>query len=31
MNFKLGNFQKSDRFRTESNGQIYTFRKIWTE
>jgi hypothetical protein len=28
MNFKLGNFQKSDRFRTESNGQIYTFRKI---
>jgi TolA-binding protein len=27
MNFKLGNFQKSDRFRTESNGQIYTFRK----
>jgi hypothetical protein len=30
MNFKLGIF-KSDRFGTESNGQIYTFRKIWTE
>jgi hypothetical protein len=27
MNFKLGIF-KSDRFGTESNGQIYTFRKI---